>query len=66
MKFNYRILGGSLLATGPLIINFGPIPASWWLGFFFTTIGPFLMAIEPHSPTPIKKRKRKPKPCKPK
>lgn len=56
MKLNTRILGTSMLATGPLIIQFGPFPASWWLGFIFTTAGPFLMAIEPHAKP---KRKRK-------
>jgi hypothetical protein len=60
MKFNFKILGGSLLATGPLIINFGPVPAAWWIGFFFTTLGPFLMAIELHAkPKPSRKPTRK-------
>lgn len=59
MKLNTKVLGGSLLAAGPLIIQFGAYPASWWLGFLFTTLGPFMMAIEPHKPK--QKQKRKPK-----
>ncbi len=62
MKFNTKLLGGSLVAAGPLVINFGTYPFSWWIGFVFTTIGPFLMAIEFHqSPAKTKiKSKRKP------
>lgn len=59
MKLNTRVLGGSLLATGPLIINFGPFPWSWWIGFIFTSVGPFMMAIEPANPKPRSKPKRK-------
>ena len=61
MRLNTKLLGGALTAAGPLIINFGAYPASWWVGFVFTTIGPFMMAIELQQPTkPKPKPKRKP------
>lgn len=37
-------LGASLLAAGPVLIQFGASKAAWWAGLAFTVLGPFLMA----------------------
>jgi hypothetical protein len=59
MRCNFKTLGTAMLATGPLVINFGTYPLSWWLGFLFTTLGPFMMAIESRQPKPKRKPKKR-------
>lgn len=46
MKLDLTKLGGGLLAAGPLFIQFGQSRAAWWVGFAFTVVGPFLLALK--------------------
>lgn len=59
MTINHKVLGGGLLSTGPLLIQFGGAQAAWWIGVCCVVVGPLLMAVETERRP--KRRKRKPK-----
>lgn len=57
MQINLKVLGGGLLSTGPLLIQFGGAQAAWWIGVCCVVVGPLMMAVE----TKPQKAKRKSK-----
>lgn len=44
ITINWKVLGGSLMASAPLLQQYGQ--KTWWVAFVFLMAGPVLMAIE--------------------
>jgi len=45
MTINISKLGGGLLATGTVLLNFASQKVAWWMGLIFMVSGPILLSI---------------------
>lgn len=52
MSFDFSKLGASLLASGPILMQFANDKKAWWAGLSMTIIGPFLLAMKPKQKKP--------------
>lgn len=55
MLINASKMGGGLLATGTVLLNFASVKVAWWTGLIFMVAGPILLGVQPK---PSSKRSR--------
>lgn len=46
MKVNISKVGGGLLATGTVLLNFASVKVAWWTGLIFMVAGPIMLGIQ--------------------
>ena len=57
MRVSIPKIGGSLLATGTILLNFASVKVAWWTGMIFMVAGPIMLGI--HTPHIVKLKKVK-------